>query len=373
MIAAYVVLLPDMSRLRFTNVGEGGATGGDKGVWGRLGAPGRPSYAVLELALAGGERLIAGVQLQRKAEPTLELVPFIISGAPSEGRLRDLLLVSDGADEMVPDLDELRANVARAGARIQVFPTTKDYFGALFDRGITPLRLGTDEERNKLNEMLRTSMTGGISRALTSDLRAFLLKEETGLGDALSRMRANLDACHRTRVEVAEARRLERELMGVYDAGQAMVAAALLAARTRAEEQSAKAEAARAQADDASRAARSLGVTVAELKSRHEAVTTRLRAARARRTTPRARGSPRPFVPRRSSSAWAPSNRSEHAPARVRMRHARARRERRSSERRGDASATSRPRTATEPREGSPICNAASKSFTATSRRIGTR
>ena len=25
--------------------------------------------------------------------------------------------------------------------------------------------LGTDEERNKLNEMLRTSMTGGISRA----------------------------------------------------------------------------------------------------------------------------------------------------------------------------------------------------------------
>ena len=36
MIAAYVVLLPDMSRLRFTNLGESGATGGDKGVWGRL-------------------------------------------------------------------------------------------------------------------------------------------------------------------------------------------------------------------------------------------------------------------------------------------------------------------------------------------------
>ena len=31
MIAAYVALLPDMSRLRFTNLGETGATGGDKG------------------------------------------------------------------------------------------------------------------------------------------------------------------------------------------------------------------------------------------------------------------------------------------------------------------------------------------------------
>src|SRR6266436_2704552 len=59
MIAAYVVLLPDMSRLRFTNLGETGATGGDKGIWGRLGEPGSSSYAALEIALPLGERLIA--------------------------------------------------------------------------------------------------------------------------------------------------------------------------------------------------------------------------------------------------------------------------------------------------------------------------
>jgi chromosome partition protein MukB len=41
MIGAYVVLLPDMTRLRFTNVGESDATGGDKGIWGRLGNPNR--------------------------------------------------------------------------------------------------------------------------------------------------------------------------------------------------------------------------------------------------------------------------------------------------------------------------------------------
>jgi chromosome partition protein MukB len=48
MIAAYIVLLPDLTRLRFTNLGESGATGGDRGIWGRLGEPNRPSYAALE-------------------------------------------------------------------------------------------------------------------------------------------------------------------------------------------------------------------------------------------------------------------------------------------------------------------------------------
>lgn len=65
MIGAYVVLLPDMSRLRFTNVGESDATGGDKGVWGRLGNPNRPSYAVIVFDV-GGEYVVAGVHLERK-------------------------------------------------------------------------------------------------------------------------------------------------------------------------------------------------------------------------------------------------------------------------------------------------------------------
>src|SRR5215217_9378127 len=63
MIAAYVVLLPDMSRLKFTNLGETGATGGDRGIWGRLGEPG-PSYAAIEIALGASERVLCGVYLE---------------------------------------------------------------------------------------------------------------------------------------------------------------------------------------------------------------------------------------------------------------------------------------------------------------------
>jgi chromosome partition protein MukB len=242
MIAAYVVLLPDMSRLRFTNLGETGATGGDKGIWGRLGKPGRPSYAVLDFALPDKRRIVAGVHLERKGEPAVEPTPFIVSALGEDVRLQDLLLVSQGDNEVVPELSELRENAARLGGRLQAFPSAREYFATLFDQGVTPLRLGTDEERNKLNDMLRASMTGGISRALTSELRAFLLKEEGGLADTLQRMRANLDACRRTRTEVQESRRLEQEIGGVFEAGQTMFAAAFLATRERAEELSRRVE-----------------------------------------------------------------------------------------------------------------------------------
>lgn len=236
MVAAYVTLLPDMSRLRFTTLGETGATGGDKGIWGRLGDPGRPSYAVMDFAIAGEQRLIAGVHLERKGEPSVEPTPFIIWGLAKTIRLQELLLVMQRSTEAVPELSELRENAARLGGRLQSFTSAREYLATLFDQGVTPLRLGTDEERNKFNEMLRTSMTGGISRVLTSELRSFVLREENGLADTLQRMRANLDACRRTRTEVQESHRLEQEISGILDAGQIMFAAAFLATRERAEE-----------------------------------------------------------------------------------------------------------------------------------------
>ena len=260
MIGAYVVLLPDMTRLRFTNLGETGATGGDKGIWGRLGEVGRPSYAALDFRLPRGERVLAGVHLERKGEPTVEPSPFLVTGLADEVRLQDLLLLAQGELELVPELQELRDNAARLGGRLQTFTTARDYFAALFEHGITPMRLGTDEERNKLNEMLKTSMTGGMSKGLLQELRSFLLKQEGGLAETLQRMRANLDACRRTRTEVLEAQRLEQEIDSVYEAGEEMFAAAIAATRQRAEEMTRRVrekEAARQQAEETANRARS--------------------------------------------------------------------------------------------------------------------
>lgn len=252
MIAAYVVLLPDMARLRFTNLGETSALGGDRGIYGRLGEPGRPSYAVLDLRLPEGERLLAGVLLERRAEPSVELNPFLITGLADGVALQDLLLDRGDRDE-VPDRVRLRALVNRAGGRLE-FLTARDYFARLFEAGVTPLRLSVEGERTKFGEMLRTSMVGGISRALTGGLRDFLLKEETGLADTLQRMRGNLDACHRTRLQVGEARLLEAEIHGVYEAGQGMFTAALHAGRELALEWEGRAREARERAEQAAAA-----------------------------------------------------------------------------------------------------------------------
>ena len=281
MIAAYVVLMPDMSRLRFSNLGESGATGGDKGIWGRLGEPGSASYAALEIEVHGGARLVAGVELTRKSEPSVELAPFLISGLNPEYRMQDLLLQRrDGADE-VPTRAELSENARALGGTLHAYGTVKEYFTALFEQGVGPLRLSTDEDRNKFNEMLRTSMTGGISRALTSELRSFLLREESGLGDTLTRMRGNLDACRRTRVEVSEAQRLEHEIAGVYDVGQSMFSAALLATREEARELEVVVEAARSAEARLAEELRALDVSAQERTARHARLSERLSEKRA--------------------------------------------------------------------------------------------
>lgn len=237
MIAAYLALLPDMSRLRFTNLGESGGATGDRGIWGRLGESGRPSYTALELILGDGTRLIAGVRLIKKGEPTIEPTPFFVEGIPEETSLQRLFLLQKGEQEFVPELSELRGLVKAEGGQLKVFKSVKEYFAALFERGVSPLRLVGEEERNKFNEMLRTSMTGGISKTLTTELRTFVLKKESGLADTLTRMRANLDSCRRSRRDVVEARRLQREISGVYDAGAAYFTRTALAVRAEAEEQ----------------------------------------------------------------------------------------------------------------------------------------
>jgi chromosome partition protein MukB len=207
----------------------------------------------------------------------------LVSGLTLSGRLRELLLLSDGDHDQVPELAELRESATRLGGKFELFASTKDYFASLFELGVMPLRLGSDEERNKLNEMLKTSMTGGISRALTSELRGFLLKEETGLASTLSRMRANLDACHRTRLEVSEARRLEHEINGIFDAGLSMFSASVWASRETREEALRAVERARARQQEPVVALRELEASVGEAQARRDSIEGRVADANAAR------------------------------------------------------------------------------------------
>ena len=269
MIAAYLVLLPDMTRLRFTNLGESAATGGDKGIYGRLGLPDGPSYAAIDFRLGSGQRLLAGVHLERRSEPTLELTPFVVSDLADDVALQDILL-DRGEVDAIPDLGRLRELVTLRAGRIKTYYGKHgDYFAELFDRGVTPLRLASAEERTKLNEMLRTSMVGGISRALTGGLRDFLLKAETGLADTLKRMRSNLDSCRRTRLEVEAAQRMEGEIHDIFEVGQAMFSAAVHATRERAGEMRQRLERAEAELSKAAALERELKLAHAAKVEEH--------------------------------------------------------------------------------------------------------
>lgn len=276
MIAAYVALLPDLSKLRFTNVGEHGATGGDRGIYGRLGEAGRPTYTVLEVGLADGTRLLCGVQLQRKSAPSLELNPFIITGLTDSVALADVLLERADVDgiplDAITEMDGIRQNAARLGGRLEAFGSAKDYFAKLFDYGVTPMRLVNEDERDKFNEVLRTSMVGGISRALGGELRSFLLKEETGLADSLKQMRSNLDACRKTRGEVTEAQKIESRIQSVMEAGLEMFAAAIHAGRTRVAELYKAWEDSRLNYDQSEQRFRELQADVSRLSDAHQQV-----------------------------------------------------------------------------------------------------
>jgi chromosome partition protein MukB len=276
MIAAYCALLPDLHFLRFTNLGESTSSADrDRGIGGRLGDPG-PAYALLELSGADGSRLLAGVQIERKTASDVELHPFLVEGVDEARPLHEILLFRDdrGHDNAL-DLDELKAQVARLGGQLRPLDA-QAYFGELFDRGILPLRLGSQEERKRFNQMLRTSMTGGISHSLQTGLRDYLLREDRGLSETVQRMREVLESCRRTRRAVADNRRLHATLRDVWNAGHGTFAAAIHAARLQAEERRATSEESRRSAVAARAVCDEHAQRVASIVLRHEDVARRL-------------------------------------------------------------------------------------------------
>ncbi|MCB9746184.1 MAG: chromosome partition protein MukB [Alphaproteobacteria bacterium] len=219
MIAAYCVLLPDLTFLRFTNVGEGGSGDGGRGIHGRLGRAG-PSYSWLDIRTPQ-QRVVAGVHLARMASKRLEVEPILMEDVPEDLPLIDLVMrPGDEGGHLVPDPTDLKALAFEAGADIKLFGgDKKGYFSRLFELGITPLRLATNEERRNLNEMLRTCMMGGISNTLRSGLREFLFSESVRLADTVKRMQENLLRCRRTRAQAERSAKLEAEIRQLYEAG----------------------------------------------------------------------------------------------------------------------------------------------------------
>lgn len=205
MAGAYVAMLPDQSLLDFRQ-GQSSAGNSKKGgLWGRFG-DGSVSYSAISYVDATGMRIIAGVQVRKKAEPDFELIPFVIESLPIDAIISELFLDDFDGTTILVDSDQnsgmksLDKKLKPVGAKLRTFKgRIGEYMGCLFEHHITPLRFAKSNERRKFNKLLQTSLFGGLSSEIQQSLKDYLLDKDQTISSQVQRAESNLDACRKTK------------------------------------------------------------------------------------------------------------------------------------------------------------------------------
>jgi chromosome partition protein MukB len=237
MIAAYVCLMPDLNYLNFQNVTTVTARKDeDKGLYGRLGK-GDPVFSLLDVTTADNQRHLLGVQLIKKTYPQVTLKHFAIANLQSDAPVEEILLekLADSNQQKIPDLDEIGSKSREFGGELIHFRHAKEYFKFMFDAGITPIRLMEIDERKQYNQLLHTSLYGGLSRSLQSSLRDYLLPEDNTLVSSIRDMEENLQACRRTRSMIQRYQTAQDTIQNIYQTAWEMFSSAFNASRRNAE------------------------------------------------------------------------------------------------------------------------------------------
>jgi len=238
MIAAYVCLMPDLNFLNFQNVTSATSRKDeDKGLYGRLGQ-GEPVYSFLDIATADNKRHLVGVQLIKKTYPQVSLKHFAISNLQPDAEVEKVLLknLPDSKQQKIPDLGEIGDQSREFEGELINFRHAKEYFKFLFDTGITPIRLMENDERKQYNQLLHTSLYGGLSRSLQSSLRDYLLPEDNTLVSSIRDMEDNLQTCRRTRAMIQRYQSAQDTIQNIYLTALEMFSSAFYASRRNAEQ-----------------------------------------------------------------------------------------------------------------------------------------
>ncbi|MCK8682601.1 ATP-binding protein [Pseudomonas umsongensis] len=223
-MAAYVTaMLPNQRLLDFPNLaGKSQAKSSDAGLWGRLGDG--VCYSLIEWITPRASAFWAGVTLTRAGTPHIDIKYFTIEGLPEEIRPHQAFLEGEGAALTLPTYTQLRSRVTVFGARLTQHRTLADYMRALYEAGITPLPMSTQEEQARYYRLLSSSMSGSSLAELgKSGLRNFLLVEDPGLEKRVTNMRGCLVECRQTRHELDHAQSAHTEISELYDAVWAMI------------------------------------------------------------------------------------------------------------------------------------------------------
>lgn len=243
MIAIYTCLIPDLNFLNFQNVtAVSSRKNEDKGLFGRIGQEGghkdEPIYTLLDIVTSTGNRVLIGVQIVKKTYPHVGLKHFAITGLSLQEDIDRLLIYQDNnqTQQQLLELEEIGDACAKAGGELVSFRHAKDYFQFLFDNDISPIRLIENEERKKYNQLLHTSLYGGLSRTLQTSLRDYLLPENDKLVQGIHEMEQNLKTCRRTKAAIQRYQSVREIISQVYNTGLALYQAAYNATRLEAEQ-----------------------------------------------------------------------------------------------------------------------------------------
>ncbi|MBU3914365.1 hypothetical protein KKA14_02435, partial [bacterium] len=243
MIAAYTCLMPDLKLLNFQNVTTVSARKNeDKGLYGRLGE-GDLVYSLLDIVTSSGDRHLVGVQLVKKTFPQIVLKHFAIKNLLPEADIEEILTryTPESRQQEILTIQEIGARALEHKGELINFSHSKDYFRFLYENGISPIRLMEQEERRQYNQLLHTSLYGGLSRSLQSSLRDYLLPEDNTLLSSIQDMEQNLLACRRTRATIQRYQAIREVIQSVYQTGQEMFFSAFCGARLDAEQSMEKA------------------------------------------------------------------------------------------------------------------------------------
>ncbi len=242
MVGVYTCLMPDLNYLSFQNVTVSSSRKNeDKGLYGRLGQDEKnqhePIFSVLDVITAEGVRHLVGVQLIKKTYPQISLKHFAIKNLDKNADVEKLLIKYNEKEQQqeIPELEEIGANCLKYQGELVHFRHAKDYFRFLFDNGISPVRLLESEERKQYNQLLNTSLYGGLSRSLQTSLREYLLPEDNKLISGIRDMEQNLLTCRRTRSSIQRYQTVRETIRGIYQTGLEMFSFAFFANRLNSE------------------------------------------------------------------------------------------------------------------------------------------
>jgi chromosome partition protein MukB len=219
MTAAYILLMPDINKMRVINVGaDEEESRKNTSLHGKLGSSGA-CYSVFEIINPRGERCLVGAMMVPKAAQQVEVKHlFIVEKLPENVPLEDVLLVRNGQKDSIPtDASIIKEQAIISGGEARLFATIHEYGKALFESGILPMNLGNPKKLKQFNKILQTGLLGNFSTALQRRIKDYLLPDSTDIGSHLNQLQEHMRLCRSSHIAVE---RLEAKIDTVHDLHQ---------------------------------------------------------------------------------------------------------------------------------------------------------